>query len=139
MDGKTKCNILKQIRNTIARNNGIDYEAPQCSFQGDCPGTCPKCEAELQYLEKELSKRRKAGKAIAVAGIAAALVVGSTGCAVDLSPKSDLVGDVPYYEAQTEEATGDTAVCITEPEEELVLGEVPVEEEILMGDVPLEE
>lgn len=139
MDGKTKCNILKQIRNTIASSNGIDYEAPQCSFQGDCPGTCPKCEAEVRYLEKELSKRQKAGKAIAVAGIAAALVVGSTGCAVDLSPKSDLVGDVPYYEEQTEEATEDTAVCTTQPEEELVMGEVPTEEVILMGDVPFEE
>lgn len=138
MDGKTKCSILKQIRNTIARNNGIDYEATQCSFQGQCSGTCPKCEAELQYLEKELSKRRKAGKAIAVAGIAAALVVGSTGCAVDLAPESELVGDVPYYEEQTEETTEDAAVCITEPEEELILGEVPTEE-ILMGDVPLEE
>ena len=80
MTGKSKCKILKEIRREIARNNSIDFVTSECKFQGDCTGTCPKCEAEVRYLEQELDKRKKAGKAVAVAGIAAAMVVTATGC-----------------------------------------------------------
>lgn len=80
MNGKNKCKLLKQIRQKIADENDIQYVTTECKFQGQCTGTCPKCEAELRYLEQELDKRRKAGKAIAVAGIAAAMVVTATGC-----------------------------------------------------------
>ncbi|MBQ1225595.1 MAG: hypothetical protein IIX75_00735, partial [Clostridia bacterium] len=48
--------------------------------KGDCKGTCPKCEAEVRYLEKELEKRQKLGRSVAVVGIAAALAVSSVGC-----------------------------------------------------------
>lgn len=34
----------------------------------------PYCEAEVRYLERELSKRKSLGKAVAVAGIAMAAV-----------------------------------------------------------------
>lgn len=27
---------------------GIEYEISECDFQGDCKGTCPKCESELK-------------------------------------------------------------------------------------------
>ena len=80
MSGKIKCKILKDIRKKIAEENDIDYVTSECKYQGECSGTCPKCEAELQYLEKELAKRKNLGKTVAVAGIAAALVVGSTSC-----------------------------------------------------------
>lgn len=82
MNGKSKCKILKDIRRQIARENDIDLVISECKYQGDCTGTCPKCEAEVRYLEQALRKRQQAGKAIAVAGIAAALVVSSSGCAV---------------------------------------------------------
>ena len=81
MNGKSKCRILKDIRKQIARENDIALVISECRYQGDCSGTCPKCEAEVRYLEQELRKRQLAGKAIAVAGIAAALVVSSAGCA----------------------------------------------------------
>ena len=81
MNGKSKCKILKDIRRQIARENDIALVISECRYQGDCSGTCPKCEAEVRYLEQELRKRQQAGKAIAVAGIAAALVVSSAGCA----------------------------------------------------------
>ena len=80
MNGKSKCKILKDIRKKIAEENDIDYVTSECKYQGECSGTCPKCEAELRYLENELTKRKNLGKAVAVAGIAAALVVGSAGC-----------------------------------------------------------
>lgn len=80
MTGKSKCKILKEIRRQIAAQNDIDFVTADCKFQGNCSGTCPKCESEVRYLEDELRKRRQAGKAIAIAGIAAALVVTATGC-----------------------------------------------------------
>ena len=80
MKGKAKCKLLKQIRRKIAEENDISYVTSECKYQGDCSGTCPKCEAEVRYLEEELRKRQNAGKAIAVAGIAAAMVVAASGC-----------------------------------------------------------
>lgn len=89
MNGKGKCKILKDIRRQIAKDNDIEFVTSECKYQGDCTGTCPKCEAEVRYLEQELAKRQKAGKAIAVAGIAAALVIGAAGCGMDSPTSSD--------------------------------------------------
>lgn len=86
MKGKGKCKILKDIRRKIAEENGIDYVTTDCKYQGDCTGTCPKCESEVRYLEAELEKRRSAGKAVLVAGIAASMVVAMPGCAASNSP-----------------------------------------------------
>ena len=80
MNGKTRCRILKAIRKEIAKNNDIEYVTTECKYKGDCAGTCPKCEAEVRYLEQELEKRRKLGKSVAVAGIAATMAVAGTGC-----------------------------------------------------------
>ena len=75
--GKKTCKILKEIRAQIAAENDILYITSECKHQGDCPGTCPKCEAEVRYLEKELEKRAKLGKAVTVAGLAATITVTS--------------------------------------------------------------
>ena len=80
MNGKSKCKILKQIRQQIARENGIAYVVSECKHKGDCAGTCPKCEAEVRYLEEELRKRQLSGKKVAIAGVAAALIVTASGC-----------------------------------------------------------
>lgn len=86
MKGKSKCKILKDIRRRIAEENGIDYVTTDCKYQGDCTGTCPKCEAEVLYLEDELEKRRNAGKSVLVAGIAASMVLAMPGCAASETP-----------------------------------------------------
>ena len=70
MKGKERCKILKEIRAKIAEDNDIEFVTSECKHKGDCLGTCPKCEAELRYLEKELDKRRRMGKAVTVAGLA---------------------------------------------------------------------
>ena len=80
MTGKNKCKILKEIRRQIAADNDIAFVTEDCKYQGECTGTCPKCEAEVRYLEQELAKRQQAGKAIAVAGIAATILVSAAGC-----------------------------------------------------------
>lgn len=75
--GKTTCRILKEIRRQIAETNDIEFVTSECRYQGDCAGTCPKCEAEVRYLEMQLASRRIAGKAVAFAGISAALLAGA--------------------------------------------------------------
>ena len=78
--GKRTCKILKEIRKQIAENNDIEFVTSECKHQGDCLGTCPKCEAEVRYLERELEKRQKLGRTIAVAGLAVALTTSTVGC-----------------------------------------------------------
>ena len=70
--GKQTCKILKEIRRQIADANGIEFVTSECRHKGDCLGTCPKCEAEVRYLEQQLRTRSIAGKAVTLAGISAA-------------------------------------------------------------------
>lgn len=70
--GKQTCKILKEIRRQIAEANDIEFATSECRYKGDCLGTCPKCEAEVRYLEQQLHARSLAGKAVALAGISAA-------------------------------------------------------------------
>lgn len=105
MSGKRTCKILKDIRRKIAEENDIAYVTSECKYQGECAGTCPKCEAEVRYLEEELAKRKNLGKTVAVAGIAAALVISTTGCAKPIPEQT--AGAPPFqeitYETQTTE------------------------------------
>ena len=75
--GKQTCKILKEIRKQIAAENDIDMVVSECTYQGDCLGTCPKCEAEVRYLERELEKRQRMGKAAMVAGLSVGLLASS--------------------------------------------------------------
>ena len=78
--GKSTCKVLKEVRRKIADANDIPLQERECTHTGDCAGTCPYCESEVRYLERELSKRRALGKAVAVAGIALS-AVSMAGCA----------------------------------------------------------
>jgi len=81
MNGKATCAILKQIRRDIAEQNDIALTIAECTHQGDCPGTCPRCEAEVRILEKALAEKKRKGIKTAVAGISAGLLaVGLTSC-----------------------------------------------------------
>ena len=71
--GKETCKILKQIRQNIASENDIPLVVEECHYKGECRGTCPRCEAELEYLERELMKRRAMGKKLVLAGLSAGL------------------------------------------------------------------
>lgn len=61
MIGKEKCNFLKGIRKRMAEANGIPYEPRECTYEGDCTGTCPFCEKEAADLMAELKKREAEG------------------------------------------------------------------------------
>lgn len=76
--GKKICNQLKAVRRTVAEANDIPLEIKECTHKGDCAGTCPHCEAEVRYLEQELQKRKRSGKAAVLAGVAMSLSL--SGC-----------------------------------------------------------
>jgi TonB family protein len=85
--GKQTCKILKEIRKQIAEENDIELVVSECTYQGDCLGTCPKCEAEVRYLERELEKRQRLGKAAVVAGLSVGLL-GASQVALAQTPDS---------------------------------------------------
>ncbi|MBQ3216348.1 MAG: hypothetical protein IJB35_00840 [Oscillospiraceae bacterium] len=133
MNGKKKCKILREIRQKIASENDIPYVTSQCNFQGQCKGTCPKCEQELSYLEQQLAKRQQLGKLVTVSALALGLAVSTTGCEPPV-----LEGDVPYiFEEET------TPPYIPEeetvPTEELSGTETTEDPVVLEGDVPYSE
>ena len=71
--GRSTCKLLKSIRQQIADANGISYQPKECHHKGDCTGTCPACEEEVRYLERELKARKGNGFGMKVAGIAAGI------------------------------------------------------------------
>ena len=71
--GKETCKILKEIRQQIALENGIDLVISECKHQGECAGTCPKCEDEVRYLENQLLVRKNLGYKISIVGMAASV------------------------------------------------------------------
>ena len=91
MSGKKKCRILKEIRQ-----------------KGKCSGTCPRCESELAYLEKQLAARAAAGKKIAVAALCAGMTFSMAGCS-NLIPEKEPeeVTDLSGMIAEPEPDNGD--------------------------------
>ena len=43
----------------VAKANDIKYAPTECHHEGDCAGTCPKCESEVRWLEQQLQLRRQ--------------------------------------------------------------------------------
>ena len=82
--GKNICKQLKEVRKRIAEENDIPLEIEECAFKGECRGTCPRCEAEVRYLENALADRLRIGKVATVAGLALGLA--TTAQAVESIP-----------------------------------------------------
>ena len=93
--GKHICNTLKAIRLDIARANGIKYAPRECHHAGDCTGTCPACESEMRYLEREIARCRTHGKAALVAGVSMGLSSLSAMAAQAPSSESMMSSDNP--------------------------------------------
>jgi hypothetical protein len=55
--GKDKCEFLRNIRRQVAAKYGLHYVPRECHHEGDCPGTCPVCDAELCDLQRQLKER----------------------------------------------------------------------------------
>ena len=116
--GKKRCEILKGIRTKIAKANGIKYTPVKCTHEGDCPGTCPQCEAEVQYIEQELKQK------FGTMQKAASVLVGSTITVGALS----MVSCKPriFHTTGIEPAQIDTVIEIPDREMDRVMGEPPV-------------
>lgn len=78
--GKSICKELKSIRRNIAKENNIPFESPECTYEGPCKGTCPKCESEVRMLEHELTKRISLGKAVTIAGVSVSMAALGVSC-----------------------------------------------------------
>lgn len=91
---KEKCKRLKAIRKKLADGLGIDLKQRECTFEGECRGTCPKCRQEEEALNRALL-----GKAAAVVVSAGMLL---TGCQGE-SEIHELDGDIGpgYDESET--------------------------------------
>lgn len=138
MRGKDKCKILKQIRKQIAEENDIPYVVEECKHKGECKGTCPKCEADLRMLERELSLRYRLGKTVAIAGIAAGMMTMTTGCGIDdaVDLLHQLIGiEVPGPDIQGEIMPPESGVIDYQPLD----GDVQIDpdwEDVTEGELP---
>lgn len=121
--GKNTCRILKDIRRQIAEANDIEFVTSECRYQGDCLGTCPKCEAEVRYLEQQLRARSLAGKAVALAGISAGLIF-MPSCSSSSSDKS------------TNANPSDSELVITDLDDDFEMGEVMEIEDSVSENIP---
>ena len=84
MNHKETCRQLQAIRKGLADKLGIDLHQKECTYPGECSGTCPKCAREEQILNAALLK-----KTATVAGLAAgALSLAACG-------QTQVTGDVP--------------------------------------------
>ena len=137
--GKQTCKILKEIRKQIAEENDIELVTSECTYQGDCLGTCPKCEEEVRYLEHELEKRQRMGKAAVFAGMSLGTLFAATSCGTSMPVPKRLEGEpcVPNTIEMTQSETspekplaGD--VVAVRPDPDTIIEEPP-----LMGIVPL--
>ena len=120
MFGKEKCRILKEIRQKIADENEIPFVTQECRHQGNCSGTCPRCESELRYLEQQLDRRAALGKRITVTALCAGIAFSGAACGV---------GGPEYGGAPT--LPTETVTPADDPETPIVMGELamPFEEE----------
>lgn len=97
MNGKQICGALREIRRHIASANDIDYAPAECEYKGECSGTCPHCESEMRYIERQLRMRQAMGKAVVLAGLTLSSAV--------LTPA----------QAQTQQSTPQVATQQSEP------------------------
>ncbi len=123
--GKEKCRILKQIRAEIARQNDIEWVVSECHHQGNCRGTCPKCEQEVRELEKALARRQAIGKTVAVVGISASMALSVTGCDSPLTAAQGKMENERDPGGQTVEQTVEKTTEI-DPGEVVVGGTEPI-------------
>lgn len=114
--GKRVCEILKAVRKQIADANGIFYEPRVCTYKGDCQGTCPVCDFEVRYLERELSACRKAGGTVKIAGIVS--VMSLVSCGGDMTSNNIVSnnGIQQGVEAECSEDTMSVGVDVAEKE-----------------------
>lgn len=70
MTGKTKCDLLREIRRKVCELNGLDYSEQDCPHAEGCrKGTCPACEAQLERINALLKDKRLSGGSVHYEGL----------------------------------------------------------------------
>ena len=134
--GKVICKELKALRKQIADENDIPLEIKECTYEGPCRGTCPRCEAEVRYLENSLANRLRMGKVATVAGLA----LGLASCggqqqadpATPPAPASSGEGTVATVDPQRPEVPEGPESRINVPD----VGEIEVCGDVMLPDDP---
>ncbi|MBO7488661.1 MAG: energy transducer TonB [Bacteroidales bacterium] len=125
--GKRICNELKAVRRRIADENGIELHQSECKHTGNCRGTCPKCEAEVRYLEQALTRRLTAGRAATVAGLTLSLAA----CGGAAEPTLSV--DTPLDTTLADTSCASDTVINAETDVPCPDIPIPGEEEIICG------
>lgn len=116
---KEQCRELKTIRAQMAADLGIDLKQRECTYEGYCSGTCPKCKSEemqlnaailkLQMQELDMKKR------VATAGLTMVAAMTLSGCVRTVDGNIEYEGGMTYQGAEYMELEGETTL---EPEVE---------------------
>ena len=115
---KAKCKELKQMRKEMAEQLGVLLHQRECTYEGFCTGTCPKCKQEEKILNEAIKQQKKQGKNLvtstryAAAGIVLAATVTLSGCGKEQT--ETLTGDVAYPENDVLEDEVDGMMTILE-------------------------
>ena len=129
---KEKCRELKRMRAKMAEDLGIDLKQRECTYEGYCSGTCPKCKSEEMMLNAAILKRQmeEAGlkKKVAAVGLTAAAAICLSGCT---TPDSfGMEGGIEEYGGDVEYISGEVV-----RDTEWIDDELKYEDDILEGDV----
>lgn len=121
--GKNICKQLKEVRKRIAEENGIPLEIKECTYKGECRGTCPRCEAEVRYLENALADKLSLGKVATIAGLS----LGLAACGHPI-----LEGDVtdPNYDGSLDSTDTVQPADTAKP----IWREPPIDELVVVGE-----
>ncbi len=126
MKGRDKCELLNEIRQKIADENNIEFTIYDCTFEGDCTGTCPKCESELKYLESELEKKQNAGEKINLKNIFKLDGPSFNGCPIDDSDTDDGFNGMGSIDITSDELKKKIEKKIRE-RENILMGDIAVD------------
>lgn len=124
MTGKEKCNLLKQIRQEIAESNGIVYLTSDCTFEGPCTGTCPKCDAEIRYLEGEINRLASEGTSITLSALSASVIDNYQ--STEMTVSNDMYSENQVEEDEDFPCVEGMLVCVDDKKEGLL--EILIEE-----------
>ena len=141
MDHKAKCKVMKKMRKQIADAIGVELHQTECTYQGECSGTCPKCAQE----EKILNRALLGGTAVAV-GLTLTACTTPTGGLMKNDTEDGTVNEFAPN-TSTEVMEGDVVKIpetdLSTDEYELIVGEMEIAPETKetpewMSDISLE-
>ena len=135
--GHAKCMSLRDVRRTVARANKIPYDTEECDNLGPCWGTCPKCDEEVAYLDRELQKKKERGERIVLQGLGDE-VLDMYGKYAETSPEPSIAdgglsfGGLNMMNEEKEGASWGSEVYF-EPDESDIVEDTNEREDVSMG------